>query len=35
MDVEGIDPVAVYVALMSTVALGSQSWRNTRHGAPR
>jgi hypothetical protein len=26
MDVEGIDPVAVYAALMSTLALGWQSW---------
>ena len=27
MDVEGIDPVAVYAALMSRVALGWQIWK--------
>jgi hypothetical protein len=27
MDVEGIDPVAAYAALMSTLALGWQIWK--------
>jgi hypothetical protein len=33
MDVEGIDPVAVYAALMSRVAVGWQSWE--QHQARR
>jgi hypothetical protein len=35
MDVEGIDPVAVDAALMSTVALGWQSWKEHQARRPR
>jgi hypothetical protein len=34
MDVEGIDPVAVYAALMPTVALGWQRWKEHQGTAP-
>jgi hypothetical protein len=34
MDVEGIDPVAVDAALMSTVALGWQSWKEHQAWRP-
>jgi hypothetical protein len=35
MDVEGIDPVAVYAALMSTVALGWQIWKEHQARRPQ
>jgi hypothetical protein len=35
MDVEDIDPVAVYAALMSTLALGWQSWKEHQARRPR
>jgi hypothetical protein len=35
MGVEGIDPVAVDAALMSTVALGWQSWKEHQARRPR
>jgi hypothetical protein len=35
MDVEGIDPVAVDAALISTVALGWQSWKEHQARRPR
>ena len=35
MDVESIDPVAVYAALMSTVALGWQIWKEHQARRPR
>jgi hypothetical protein len=34
MDVEGIDPVAVYAALMSTLVLGWQSWKEHQARRP-
>ena len=35
MDVEGIDPVAVYAALRSTVALGWQIWKEHQARRPQ
>ena len=35
MDVEGIDPLAVYAALISMVALGWQSWKEHQARRPR
>jgi hypothetical protein len=35
MDVEGIDPLAVYAALISMVALGWQSWKEHQARRPQ
>ena len=35
MDVEGIDPLAVYAALRSMVALGWQSWKEHQARRPQ